>query len=135
MVRRAVAGVFLLSFLMAAARAAEPWVLNAIDARTLLSGNTLNAVTALERFKDKPFRLHLKADGTLVVVNFDGGRDTGTWEVTSDGRYCSQYSQTRKGMRKCFRVHGAGAGHYEFRTLEGELSSTFSVRPGNPDQL
>ncbi|MEO5337022.1 MAG: hypothetical protein H7841_09030 [Magnetospirillum sp. WYHS-4] len=117
------------------ALAAESAALDVAAVRSLLGGNTLDAVTALKRFEGQPFRLHLRADGTLVIVNFDGRQDGGTWEVTADGQYCSQYAQTRKGMRKCFQVRDAGHGRFEMRTPEGELSSTFTVRKGNPDGL
>lgn len=113
--------------------------LNADEVRVLLAGNTMDAVTALERFKGKAFRVHIRADGTLTIANFSGTTDTGEWEVTEDGHYCNQYANTRKKMRKCFTVHrdpGAGtAGRYELRTRSGALSSRFTVRQGNPDNL
>jgi hypothetical protein len=135
MIARRVVPLVLASGIVSFGVAAEPTPLAAPDVKALLAGNTLDAVTALKRFEGKPFRLHLKADGGLTIVTFEGKRDTGSWEVLGDGQYCSQYTETRKGMRKCFTVHRAGNGEFELRTLEGELSSRFSVRKGNPDNL
>lgn len=115
--------------------AADTASLGLVELKALLAGNTLDSVTALKRFEGKPFRLYLNGDGRLTIVTFEGKRDTGTWEVLEDGKYCSQYVETRKGMRKCFLVYPAGDGEFEMRTLEGELSSRFSVRKGNPDKL
>lgn len=130
--RRAV--LALLFFAFAAPAAAADATLDADAVRALLSGNTMDAETRLERFYGKKFHIHLRDDGTLTIVTFEGGRDTGTWEVTSGGLYCSQYRETRKGMRKCFVVRTHGDGH-ALVTNEGVVSSVFSVRAGNPDKL
>ena len=109
--------------------------LDAAAVRGLLAGNTMDAVTALERFKDKVFHVHIRSDGTLTILNFNGQKDTGIWEVRADGHYCNKYANTRKKMLKCFTVHGDPAQGWELRTKSGALSSRFTVRKGNPDNL
>lgn len=127
--------------LAASASLADPpaTTLDADTLRTLVSGNTLYSETRLARFAKEPvriFHLHLRPDGTLTIRNFDGNTDTGRWEILADGLFCSQYHHTRRGMRKCYEVEPLGDGEYGMRDTEkGTLSSVFSVRPGNPENL
>lgn len=134
MFRRFILSVTLVALPLVSAEAGNPR-LDTDAVRALLTGNTMDAITALKRFKGKVFHVHMKAGGTLTIRNFDGSTDTGVWEVTGDGFYCNQYSQTRKNMRKCFSVHRVAEERYELRTQKGTLSSTFAVRKGNPDNL
>ncbi len=134
MLRRFIA-FLVLSIALPFAAAVGGSMLGAGEVRTLLAGNTMVAVTALERFKGQTFSVHTKADGSLTLRNFDGGKDAGVWEVIGDGRYCNQYEETRKHKRKCFFVIPVDNDHYELRTADGTLSSTFTVLEGNPTNL
>lgn len=118
------------ALLLPSAASAEP--LDAAGVKALLSGATLDAVSQLERFKersrkDRTFHVEVRADGSLSIVTFTGATDTGVWKVTAEGQYCSRYKQTRRGREKCFTVVRDG-GAFAFVAADGSVSSIFSVR-------
>ncbi len=117
---------------------ADSAALNAKEVKGLIAGNTIVAKTQLPRFadrKDKTFYIHIREDGTLKIKTFTGDVDTGRWEVTADGQYCSQYDNTRKGKQSCYRVKKSDAGYFLFDVKRKIVSSTFTVKPGNAQGL
>jgi hypothetical protein len=134
-------GMVLLAVLLAGgsfADEAAPTALNAEEVSRLLAGNTLYAETLLRRFSDEPiraFQIHLRADGTLAIRNFDGNLDTGRWEISAEGWFCNRYERTRRGLYKCFEVQRMN-GVYRLWDVEARrYSSEFVVRDGNPEGL
>ncbi|MCW8835249.1 MAG: hypothetical protein OQJ99_02635 [Rhodospirillales bacterium] len=125
----------LIAGLATPSHAADGKALSADSVRGLLSGNTLIGETLLERFKGKVFHVFLKDDGTLVIRNFEGGKDTGTWEVTAEGHYCSQYRETRKGMRRCYAVKSRDGKYLLENTADGSVTTVFTVAKGNAEGL
>lgn len=120
--------------LFATSAQADSHALKSEAIKALISGTTIVAETQLPRFadrKDKTFYLHIKADGTLKILTFLGEVDTGKWEVTNEGLYCSQYDNTRKGKKSCYRVEKTKTGYQFFDAKRKIISSTFIVKPGN----
>jgi hypothetical protein len=122
----------------AAGPAAEPAPLTAAEVRALLTGNTLDGETRLARFRSsevRSFQVHLRADGTLTLRNFEGNTDEGVWEVTDGGLFCNQYRHTRRGMHRCYSVQQEGDAYLLIDTESGSASTVFTVRAGNPEGL
>jgi hypothetical protein len=129
------AAALLSLFILQPASAAETaQSLSATEVRALLSGKTLVGETQLPRFaelKDKTFYVYIKADGRLKILNFHGKTDTGRWEVTPEGHYCSQYDNTRVGKKACYRVDRTEKGYALFDTRRQSISTLFVTQEGN----
>jgi len=125
----------LLSLIAVQSMAADaPKSLTADEVRTLLANKTLVGETQLPRFaelKDKTFYVYIKGDGTLKILNFHGKTDTGRWDVTPEGQYCSQYDNTRVGKKACYRVDRLDQGYALFDVRRQSVSTIFSTRDGN----
>ncbi len=86
----------------------------------LLSGNTLDGVWA-----GKPFRQFFEASGATRYQDGNGPTTTGTWRVSSDGRYCSVWPPSSR--ETCYQVLVAGEQifwstgerYYPSRVIEG----------------
>jgi len=128
----------LATILLTGPAVADSVALSAEEVKSLITGNTIVAETRLPRFtdrKDKTFYIHIKQDGTLKIKTFTGDVDTGRWEITSEGQYCSQYDNTRKGKQSCYQVKKSDAGYFLFDVKRKIVSSTFAVKPGNAEGL
>jgi len=124
--------------LFATSAQADSHALKGDAIKALIAGNTLVAETQLPYFadrKDKTFYLHIKTDGALKILTFLGDIDTGKWEITDEGLYCSQYDNTRKGKKSCYRVEKTKTGYQFFDARRKIVSSTFIVKPGNAKGL
>jgi hypothetical protein len=115
------------------AQAAEPHVLNAEEIRTLLSGNTMAGTLHTGKFKGRVFYNYLKPDGTLALRNVLGVRDTGIWEVTSDGKYCRKYKFTKGGRKLCYEIIKDEEGYK--LTKDKKTFVIFIMKEGNSENL
>ena len=75
----------------------------------------------------------LRENGTLAGVNHGGGSDSGVWEITQDGSFCTQW--TRWGTTKgCFKLYIVGDKMAMCR-VDGDCGGSFKIVQGNPDKL
>ena len=75
----------------------------------------------------------LRPNGTVAGVNHRGGSDSGIWEITQDGFFCTQW--TRWGTTKgCFKLYVVGDKVTMCRA-DGDCGGSFKIVQGNPDKL
>ena len=118
---------------MPSTQAAEPHVLNTEEIRTLLSGNTMAGTLQTGKYKGRVFYSYLKPDGTLSLRNILGGKDTGTWEVTLNGKYCRKYKFTKGGKKVCYEIIKDESGYKLVKY--GRAAVIFIMKPGNSENL
>ncbi|MCZ6730120.1 MAG: hypothetical protein O7C61_10470, partial [SAR324 cluster bacterium] len=64
--------------------------------------------------------------------------DTGTREITADGRYCTKWKKLRDGRRRCGRVWRKGGtrdGLHYGMLRHGYIGSKYLVKQGNRENL
>lgn len=108
-----------------AVQAAAP--LNADQAKALIAGNSA------EGFADalgKNYTAHYAADGRLVQVLDNKKKRVGTWKITPEGNFCTQFPSEPE---RCTKVMPSDGGAYVRIKDDGMVTNTFKkFHKGNP---
>ena len=105
--------------------------MSAADMQVLLSGNTMSG----KNEKGQDFHTYFYAKGTMTGLGLGTYRDGGTWEITSDDKYCRQWSRWDKGTRECFRMFSLGNNFYRIKGTKSSFESLFIIQEGDPKNL
>jgi hypothetical protein len=80
----------------------------------------------------------IRPDGVIKGINGKGttanSRDSGTWEVTPDGDFCTRWPVWGQGTKGCMKFYIVGDVIRACRT-DGNCAGRFTRVPGNPAQL
>ncbi len=104
--------------------------LTAADWRALIAGNTATAKAADGTY----FFLYFSPDGRMDGKSGNSW-DSGTWEVTEDGRYCRDWKKWLNGTRDCYAMNRLGNNRFHFKAIRKPYEYTFSLLPGDPEKL
>ncbi len=97
----------------------------------LVRGNTMRGETA----NGAPFAIHTLPDDRqrIRVIVRDGAQTDQGRATLVDGLLCNQWGTLRGGRRQCAEMRRDGD---TFRSyVDGALSTTFTILPGNPEGL
>jgi hypothetical protein len=74
--------------------------------------------------------------GPTGQVHYEQGavRDTGTWRTLPDGKLCSQMARHQADGEQCYTLYRSGS-VMTFEQADGNTLGSFSVLPGNPQDL
>jgi hypothetical protein len=88
--------------------------------------NTAEGVTT----NGMPYAMYFTADGS---ERFKEGnyRDTGTWRVLPDGRFCSSLSEISNGNQECYYMYRTGNA-ISFERPDGVTVGNVTVVAGDP---
>ena len=107
--------------------------MSAAEMQVLLSGNTMSG----KNEKGQDFHTHFDTRGTMNGLGLRKYRATGTWEITSEDKYCRQWSNPKwdKGTRECFRMFDLGNNFYRIKGTKSNFESLFIIQQGDPENL
>lgn len=109
--------------------------MSADEIRNAFVGNSL-AGTAKDGSR---FYVYFPDQTTLRGVWTKGSyvdRDSGTWSVTQDGVYCSEWNVLRDGGEKCWRIYRGAGGDLTWFLPDGTNDDDDSmIVAGNPGNL
>ena len=105
--------------------------MSAADMQVLLSGNTMSG----KNEKGQDFHTYFDARGTMSGLGLRKYRDVGTWEITSEDKYCRQWSKWDKGTRECFHMFSLGNNFYRIKGTKSNFESLFIIQKGDPENL
>ena len=81
----------------------------------------------------------LRNDGVIIGVNGSGAgrnaRDSGVWEITQSGDFCTQWKKWGDGTKGCYKIYMVGDEVKTCGTASGNCSGSFKIVQGNPDKL
>ena len=99
--------------------------------RELLAGNTASGTS------ENGLNFHVYHNGDGRMEGIAGGKywDSGTWEVSSDGKFCSKWKRWRSGNRNCYAMQAVGNDVFRFHAVNKPYYSVFTIRPGDPENL
>lgn len=109
--------LLLLMLLSSTAWAAAP--LTADQAKALIAGNSASG------FADalgKNYTAYYAADGKLVQVLENKKRRQGTWKITPEGNFCTQFPSEQE---RCTKVMPSDNGEYVRVKDDGMVTNTF----------
>ena len=106
-----------------------PERMSATEISTALVNNTAEGVTT----NGLPYSIYFTADGR---ERFKQGnyRDTGTWHVLPDGRFCSSLAQVSDGNNECYYMYRNGS-TLTFERPDGVTVGNLTVVAGDPQAL
>jgi hypothetical protein len=106
-----------------------PERMSASDITTAFINNTAQGVTT----NGLPYSMYFTADGR---EHFKQGayRDTGTWHVLPDGRFCSTMTQVSDGTQQCYFMYRSG-NTVNFQRPDGVTVGSVNVIAGDPQGL
>jgi hypothetical protein len=106
-----------------------PMRMSAADITSAFINNTAEGVTT----NGTPYAIYFTADGRQ---HFQQGsfRDTGTWQVLPDGRFCSSLSQVGNGSQQCYYMYRKGS-TIAFQRPDGVTVGNVNVVAGDPEAL
>jgi hypothetical protein len=81
------------------------------------------------------FDVYSRQDGRMSGRTARGSFDEGTWEITSDGKYCRQWNKWRDASRDCFYVYLIEHDTFRFKAIGKSFESVGRIFPGDPEQL
>jgi hypothetical protein len=102
-----------------------PAHLSGAEVRGLLSGNTASGMTSA----GQPYIMRFSPSGSVTLGEAGSLVREGTWQVTPDGRLCSQFDTANTGFDDCYTLHHSGPG-YVFEGSDGHPAGNFTVTPG-----
>ena len=104
--------------------------MTAAEMRSLYPGNT---VTGEDTYGER-FLEYWAPDGKAFGRTSTGHTDEGTWEITHDGQFCSQWN-TGSGRKQCY-INLKKGDEYEAWSADGSrMRSKLKIRPGNLENL
>jgi hypothetical protein len=103
--------------------------LTADQIRTDLVGKTATGRTS----SGGDYAFYVAPDGTFRLRELTGGgrSSDGTYRITSDDQFCATY--TSLGRTFCYLIYKDGKTYRS--VLDGQVATTYTVTPGNPQNL
>jgi predicted secreted protein len=103
--------------------------------RNLLSGNTATGKTE----KGSTWHVYHATDGTMLgrstTRNNSESQDSGTWEITEEGKFCGRWRKWRGGSRDCFTMGRNGDGRFRDKAINKSYEYIYTIREGDPEGL
>lgn len=106
-----------------------PMRMSASEIQAALANNSAQGVTT----EGQPYALYFTGDGQERFRQGDY-RDTGTWRVLPDGRFCSTLSRVSNNNQQCYVMYRNGQ-NITFERPDGVTVGSVTVTPGNPQSL
>jgi hypothetical protein len=122
---------FALTLFFSVAPAVAQDSMSAADMQVLLSGNTMSG----KNEKGQDFHTYFDTSGTMSGLGLRKYRDSGTWEITSEDKYCRQWSKWDKGTLECFHMFNLGNNYYRIKGMKSNFESLFIIQKGDPENI
>lgn len=106
-----------------------PMRMSANEIQAALANNSAQGVTT----EGQPYTLYFTGDGQERFRQGDY-RDSGTWRVLPDGRFCSALTRVSNNNQQCYIMYRNGQ-NITFERPDGVTVGSVTVTPGNPQSL
>ena len=81
------------------------------------------------------FHVYSRQDGRMIGRTLTRHFDEGTWEVTSDAKYCRKWNKWRDAGRDCFYVYLIEGDRVRFKAIDKSFESEGRIVPGDSENL